>query len=79
MFNWLEVMAHQERHKDLLREVERDRLVRQALAGRLKRDPFHCRALIWLGRRLVAWGCSLQERYGAAVEAPALQAANQCR
>jgi hypothetical protein len=79
MFNWLEVMVHQERHKDLLREVERDRLVRQALAGRAKRDHLHCRALIWLGRRLVAWGWSLQARYDAAVEVPALQALNHCR
>jgi hypothetical protein len=64
--NWIEVLAHQERHKDILRKAERERLVRQALAAREKRERFYGPALIWLGRRLVAWGGLLQERYGAA-------------
>lgn len=68
-------LIHQERYQELLREAERYRLVRQARAGREKRDSFHCRALTWLGRRLVAWGWRLQERYGAATATPALRVA----
>jgi len=71
--------VYREHYKDLLREAERNRLVRQALAGRESRDRFHCRALTWLGRRLVAWGWRLQERYSAATAAPALRAANHSR
>jgi hypothetical protein len=55
MFGWYDVLVHQERNKDLLREAEHYRLVRRALAGRERHDHFYCRALIWLGRRLVAW------------------------
>ena len=72
-------LIHQERYKDLLREAERYRLVRQALAGRERRDRFHCRALTWLGRRLVAWGWRLQERYSAAAAAPTLRPVNRTR
>ena len=69
MFGWNLVIAQQERHKDLLREAERYRLVRQVLAERGRGDRAWYRALAWLGRRLVAWGQRLQERYGAAAAA----------
>jgi len=69
MFTWYDVLVHQERNKDLLREAEHYRFVRRALAGRERHDHFYCRALIWLGRRLVAWGVRLQARHGAAVGA----------
>lgn len=72
MIDWNAVLVQQERHKDLLREAEGHRLVRQALRGCEKHDRFHRRALIWLGHRLVAWGALLQERYGITVETPAL-------
>ncbi len=64
--NWIEILAHQEHYKDILREAERVQLVRQARAEREKRERFYGPALIWLGRRLIAWGGLLQERYGAA-------------
>lgn len=64
--NWIEILEHQERHKEILREAERKRLVRQALAAQEKRERFYGPALIWLGCRLIAWGGLLQERYGAA-------------
>ncbi len=51
------------RYNELLREAEHERLVRQVLAGREKRDGFYPVALAWLGRRLVKWGESLQQRY----------------
>jgi hypothetical protein len=66
-----------EQGKDRLREAERHRLVRQALAGRRGRDRVLPRVLTWLGGYLVAWGQHLQERYGVVVDSPALRAANQ--
>jgi hypothetical protein len=61
--SWL---SHEERlwrHKELIREAEREQLIRRALAGREKRDAFYRVALAWLGCRLVEWGESLQQRY----------------
>jgi hypothetical protein len=66
-----------EQCKDRLREVERYRLVRQALTGHRERGRVLPRALTWLGRYLVAWGQRLQGRYGVVVDSPALRAANQ--
>ena len=77
--SYTDFLAYQEHYKDLQREAEGYRLVRQALAGRERRDRFHCRALTWLGRRLVAWGWRLQERYSAAAAAPTLRPANRTR
>jgi hypothetical protein len=56
--------------KEWLREAERDRLARLALAGRQGSGRFHCRMLAGLGRWMVAWGVRLQERYGVAIEMP---------
>lgn len=64
--NWIKALEHQERHKDMLRKAARAQLVRQAWAERKERERFYGPALIWLGRRLIAWGGLLQERYGAA-------------
>ncbi|UCC64918.1 MAG: hypothetical protein JSV36_07720 [Anaerolineae bacterium] len=74
-----EERAQLERYKDIRREMERERLVRQALAGREKRGRFYGPALVWLGCRLVAWGRRLQESYGTAVEAPTLHLADHTR
>ena len=79
MFDWREVIVHQEHRQEFLLEAERHRLVRQALAGRERRDGIHRRVLTWVGRHLVAWGCFLERRYGAAVEAPAAPGVSQCR
>lgn len=69
MFSWSDIMVQQECYADLLREAEKERLIRQMLPGGEKRDRFYRRALIWLGRLLVTWGYRLQERYGAAAAA----------
>jgi len=61
--------VREEQVKEWLREVERDRLARLALAGRKRGRPL-CRMLAGLGRRMVAWGVRLQERYGVAIELP---------
>ena len=61
-----------ERNKDLLREAERYRLVRQVLLARRRQGRFYCRALIWLGRRLVDWGRRLQEHNDVSVDSTIL-------
>lgn len=66
----LDMLYGLEHANELLREVQKDRLVRQALAGRKARSPLHRRVLCWLGHWLVHWGSHLQQRYGAAVVDP---------
>lgn len=66
MLGWTDVWVRLERNRDLLREAERYRLVREALAGRPGGPRLHCLIINWLGGRMVAWGRGLQERYGAA-------------
>jgi hypothetical protein len=75
MISFTDVLVQREHYQDLLREAEKHRLVRRALAGRQRRYHF-CRAMNWLGRRMVAWGQRLQEQYDAATAATTLQAAN---
>jgi len=77
--NELDFLVRREHYKDLLREAEKARLVRQLQAGQERRNHFYCRALTWLGCRLAVWGWRLQERYGAATAAPVLRAANRTR
>jgi hypothetical protein len=62
--------VREEQVKGWLREVERDRLARLAQAGRRRGMGPLCRVLAGLGRRMVAWGVRLQERYGVAIEMP---------
>jgi hypothetical protein len=61
MLDWVHIMVAQEHYKDLLRQAENERLIRQARA-RHRRPELYRRAMAWLGRRLVTWGASLQER-----------------
>jgi len=58
-------LAAKARQQDLLREAARERLARRALAGSLARQTMMCRILAWWGRRLVAWGNTLLERFAA--------------
>jgi hypothetical protein len=53
-------------YRDMRRKADQDRLVRLAITGQQAGDNVLGRALAWLGRRLVAWGKLLQERYGSA-------------
>jgi hypothetical protein len=69
LYGWTELMVHEARRADLLREAAHERMVRQALAGRKKRDRLTDRALAWLGERMLAWGGRLQARYGVATTA----------
>lgn len=79
MLNWRDVLVQQERHQDLLREAEQERLIRQAVAARERRDRFYSRALAWLGRQLVAWGWRLQQRCSTCPASPTYRAASQAR
>jgi hypothetical protein len=74
VLRWSDVLAQQEHCEDIRREAARHRLARQASEGQ-KRHHLHCRALNWLGRRMVALGQRMQERHGASATAPAFQAA----
>ena len=76
MLDWTDVLANQERFKDMEREAQRYRFVQQALAGRERHSRLYHRTLTWLGQRLIVWGGYLQERYGAAAATPALCAAD---
>jgi hypothetical protein len=76
MLSWHDILAHQERYKDRLREAQSNQLVLHELDLRESKDRFHCRVLTWLGRGLVAWGWRLQERYGTMVGVPTLRAAD---
>ena len=71
LYGWIELLVHEARHADLLREAANERMVRQARAGREEQDRLIGRALAWLGARMVAWGRRLQARYGAATTAAA--------
>jgi len=72
VLGWYDVLVHQERCKDLWRDAERYRRIQRLLAGYRRPRHLYCRALSWLGRRLVGWGLRLQERYGTVTTAPAL-------
>jgi len=59
----MEPLVHRERHFDMLREVEMDRLVRLAAGAPAETLSLRARALAWLGGRLSAWGELLERRY----------------
>lgn len=66
MMDWHKLeLNHREHYQDLLGEVDRARLVREALAGRDANRRLFCRMLSWLGHYLVAWGQWLQQRFAA--------------
>jgi hypothetical protein len=62
----------QHRQHALLREAERERLIRLAKASRPRRPPLRQWALCWLGRRLVAWGRRLQGYAAPALDSSSL-------
>lgn len=61
--NWNDMRAAEERFKDMVREVERDRYAAQAEAlacAAVSRPGLPACLLARLGRALVAWGSRLQ-------------------
>jgi hypothetical protein len=77
--DWSAVQVQQARYEDFLRQAERERLIRQVRTGQTRRNRFYGGGLIWLGRRLVAWGWRLQEHCGATAEASTFQLAHHPR
>ncbi|MBC7262237.1 MAG: hypothetical protein H5T63_09500 [Chloroflexi bacterium] len=67
MLSWKDVLVQQERYKDALREAEKERLVRQALARSVIGRRFYSQALAWLSNPLFFWRYHLRERYGTAL------------
>jgi hypothetical protein len=65
MYDWQSEMAIQ-RQRDMLREAQQYRLVREARACMDKHSRWSSRALCWLGVSLVTAGRWLQSRSGAA-------------
>jgi hypothetical protein len=59
-----------EYYEDQAREAAHARLIRQVRVEPTVRRRVCCAALVWAGRRMVAWGQRLQERYSTAAPAP---------
>lgn len=66
MIGYHELLMRQEHSRELLRQAEKERLLRQIWPSRRPDERLYGRILNWLGSRLVAWGQGLQERYGTA-------------
>lgn len=74
MFNnnneYLNRLAHQQRHLEMVRRADRARLVSQLRAGRPLTIRFYQPALATVGRWLVLSGTYLQRKSGVPLEAP---------
>lgn len=46
-------------HQDLIREAEKERLIRYALSVRVKHASSYKRTLCWMGHRFIVWGHKL--------------------
>ena len=68
MLSYTDFLAYQEHYKDLLRELEHERLIRAA--GRRQPGNWKLRRKVagWIGAQMVRWGCKLQS-YGTAPSA----------
>jgi hypothetical protein len=56
MMYQVEYMVRQEQCRDLLREAERERLIRSAGRGRGHGQRAHRDTVRWMGTHLVRWG-----------------------
>jgi hypothetical protein len=61
--DWMLQQIAEEQGRDLMRQFEHDRLVRQAELARHPQRHTVYHALDWLGRLLVRWGERLQARH----------------
>jgi hypothetical protein len=66
MYNgdWNLIKMHQANLDEQRRRAKRERLVKEALAGRRGSVRIYAPVLARLGAGLVAWGTDLQTRYG---------------
>ena len=61
--DWVLLKIAEERRRDLLRQLERDRLIHEAEAGNPERGHALYHVLDWAGRQLIRWGERLQARH----------------
>jgi hypothetical protein len=69
MPNWLDEQIQRQRFADMRRIAEGDRLAAAMKQAHPPQIRFYRPLLASLGRRLVAWGISLEARYGPIAEA----------
>ncbi|TEU13715.1 MAG: hypothetical protein E3J21_17900 [Anaerolineales bacterium] len=65
MVSYTDFLVGQEHYKELLREAERERLIRAAELRQLGNWRLHQKVADWIGAQMVSWGRKLQ-RYGTA-------------
>jgi len=61
--DWLLLKIAEEQRRDLLRQLERDRLIQEAESSNQQRGHMVYHAVDWVGRQLVRWGERLQARH----------------
>ena len=61
--DWTLLQLAKERERDLVRELEHDRLIREAESSNQQRRHRLYHVLDWVGRQLVRWGARLQARH----------------
>ncbi len=61
--DWMLLRLAQERRRDLMRQLERDRLIRQAKLIPQPHGHMLYHILDWMGQQLVRWGERLQARH----------------
>jgi hypothetical protein len=61
----LDYLVRQEQRQDLLRALEKERLLRSITRQRGNGPDLYRHSLAWLGEQLVKWGATLQ-RYASA-------------
>ena len=64
MLSYIDLLVRQEQYKDLLREAEQERLIRDAGLRHSDNWRLHRKVAEWIGAQMVRWGCKLQ-RYSA--------------
>jgi hypothetical protein len=76
MITQQDFQVKKEYYRDQMREAESYRIARRALGGRAH-TPSHLVLVAQLGQRLIAWGSSLQERFGPIAAPPVRPSATQ--
>ncbi len=61
--DWVLLKLAEERRRDLMRQIEHDRLIQQAAFANHPRRHTMYHVLDWAGRLLVRWGEHLQARH----------------
>lgn len=68
MPNWIDEQIARQRYYDILVAEQQRQVAAAALAESRRPARFYSPVLLRLGRRMLAWGSSLEARYGPVVE-----------